>query len=199
MIKIGNNWDDLLKNEFPKEYYLKLSKFIDEEYTEKKIYPPRDQIFNIFKELQVEDIKIVIIGQDPYHQLGQAHGMAFSVMPGIKKPPSLVNIFKEIKEDIGCEIPASGYLLEWARQGVFLMNTCLSVERSKPNSHKGKGWEIFTDEVIGLIDADDTPKVFLLWGNDARKKKNLINQYRFYVLRRIGIYFQHIQFLPKRL
>ncbi len=182
MINIGNKWDDLLKNEFQKEYYLKLSKFIDEEYIYKKIYPPKDQLFSIFKVLKLEDIKIVIIGQDPYHQPGQAHGMAFSVMPGVKKPPSLVNIFKEIKEDIGCEIPDSGYLLEWARQGVFLMNTCLSVIDSKPNSHRKKGWEIFTDEVIRQIDADDTPKVFLIWGNDAKRKKELIQNENHLVL-----------------
>lgn len=174
MIEIGNSWDNILKKEFTKDYYLKLSKFIDSEYPQKKIYPPKDQLFSIFRVLQVEDIKIVIIGQDPYHQPGQAHGMAFSVMPGVKKPPSLVNIFKEIKDDIGCEIPDSGYLSGWAKQGVFLMNTCLSVVDSKPNSHKGKGWEIFTDEVIRLIDADENPKVFLLWGNDARKKRKLI-------------------------
>lgn len=174
MIEIGNSWDDLLKQEFQKDYYLKLSEYIESEYINKKIYPPKEQLFSIFNMLQVEAIKIVIIGQDPYHQPGQAHGMAFSVMPGIKKPPSLVNIFKEIKEDIGCEIPVSGYLLEWARQGVFLMNTCLSVVDSKPNSHKGKGWEIFTDQVIRIIDADENPKVFLLWGNEARKKRTLI-------------------------
>ncbi|KAF0091835.1 MAG: uracil-DNA glycosylase [Fusobacteria bacterium] len=174
MIHIGNSWDNLLKNEFTKEYYQKLNNFIDEEYINKNIYPQKDQLFSIFRVLQVEDIKIVIIGQDPYHQPGQAHGMAFSVMPGVKKPPSLVNIFKEIKEDIGCEIPDTGYLGGWAKQGVFLINTCLSVEESKPNSHKGKGWEIFTDEVIRLIDADDRPKVFFLWGNDARKKRTLI-------------------------
>lgn len=174
MIDIGNSWDNLLKNEFQKDYYLKLSNFIDEEYINKNIYPPKEQLFSIFRVLQVEEIKIVIIGQDPYHQPGQAHGMAFSVMPGVKKPPSLVNIFKEIKEDIGCKTPDSGYLLGWAKQGVFLMNTCLSVIDSKPNSHKGKGWEIFTDEVIRLIDADDSPKVFFLWGNDARKKRKFI-------------------------
>jgi uracil-DNA glycosylase len=132
--------------------------------------------------VELEEIKIVIIGQDPYHQPGQAHGMAFSVMPGVKKPPSLVNIFKELKEDIGCEIKDTGYLLGWARQGVFLMNTCLSVIDSKPNSHKNKGWEIFTDEVLRLIDADNSPKVFFLWGNDAKKKKELIKNKRHLVL-----------------
>ncbi len=182
MIEIGNTWDVLLKKEFQKEYFNKLNKFIEQEYVTKNIYPPKEQLFSIFKILQLEDIKIIIIGQDPYHQLGQAHGMAFSVMPEVKKPPSLVNIFKELKEDIGCDIPVSGYLMGWARQGVFLMNTCLSVIDSKPNSHKGKGWEIFTDEVIRLIDADDTPKVFLLWGNDAKKKRKLIQNKKHLVL-----------------
>lgn len=182
MIKIGRNWDNLLKSEYTKEYFIKLIEFIDKEYENKRIYPPKDQIFSIFEILEVGEIKVVIIGQDPYHRTGQAHGMAFSVMPGVKKPPSLVNIFKELKDDIGCEIPESGYLMGWARQGVFLMNTCLSVIDSSPNSHKGKGWEMFTDEVIRLIDQDETPKVFLLWGNDARKKRKLIKNARHLIL-----------------
>ena len=182
MIDIGNSWDILLKDEFNKEYYKKLSAFLDIEYMEKNIYPPKEDMFNIFKILEMKDIKVVILGQDPYHGKGQAHGMAFSVMPGVRKPPSLVNIFKEIRDDIGCEIPESGYLLGWARQGVFLMNTCLTVEEGRPNSHKGKGWEILTDKVIRLIDADDNPKVFLLWGNDARKKRSLLVNERHLVL-----------------
>lgn len=182
MITIGNNWDALLSEEYQKEYFHKLSEFVDMEYMTNSVYPPKDQLFSIFDILEVEDIKVVIIGQDPYHQPGQAHGMAFSVMPGVKKPPSLVNIFKELKEDVGCEIKDTGYLLGWARQGVFLMNTCLSVIDSKPNSHKGKGWEIFTDEVIRLIDEDNYPKVFLLWGNDARKKRDLIKNKKHLVL-----------------
>lgn len=182
MIEIGNNWDMILYEEFQKEYFKKLNTFVDQEYISKKVYPPKDQLFSIFKILEIEDVKVVIIGQDPYHQPGQAHGMAFSVMPGVKKPPSLVNIFKELKEDIGCEIPESGYLLGWARQGVFLMNTCLSVIDSKPNSHKGKGWEMFTDEVIRVIDKDEIPKVFVLWGNDARKKRKLIQNSKHLIL-----------------
>lgn len=182
MITIGNNWDALLSEEYQKEYFHKLSEFVDMEYMTNSVYPPKDLLFSIFDILEVEDIKVVIIGQDPYHQPGQAHGMAFSVMPGVKKPPSLVNIFKELKEDVGCEIKDTGYLLGWARQGVFLMNTCLSVIDSKPNSHKGKGWEIFTDEVIRLIDEDNYPKVFLLWGNDARKKRDLIKNKKHLVL-----------------
>ena len=185
MISLGtmdNNWDNFFKNELQKEYYLNLNTFLDKEYKEKKIYPPREQIFSIFKEVPLKEIKVVIIGQDPYHQEGQAHGFAFSVMPGVKKPPSLLNIFKEIKTDIGCDIPVSGYLGGWARQGVFLMNTCLTVEDSKPNSHKGRGWEILTDEVIRYIDMDDNPKVFILWGRDARNKIKLITNNKHLIL-----------------
>lgn len=179
---MDNNWDNFFKNELQKEYYLNLNTFLDKEYKEKKIYPPREQIFSIFKEVPLKEIKVVIIGQDPYHQEGQAHGFAFSVMPGVKKPPSLLNIFKEIKTDIGCNIPVSGYLGVWARQGVFLMNTCLTVEDSKPNSHKGRGWEILTDEVIRYIDMDDNPKVFILWGRDARNKIKLITNNKHLIL-----------------
>ncbi len=179
---LSNTWDDFFKDEFQKEYYLKLDSFVKKEYLEKNIYPTKENIFSIFKEVPLKDIKVVILGQDPYHKAGQAHGFAFSVMPGVRKPPSLVNIFKEIKTDIGCDIPDSGYLGGWARQGVFLMNTCLTVEEGKPNSHKGKGWEVLTDEVIKYIVEDKNPKVFMLWGNDARKKKKLINNEKHLVL-----------------
>ncbi|MDD2371141.1 MAG: uracil-DNA glycosylase [Firmicutes bacterium] len=181
-MKISKSWDRVFLDESQKEYFVKLNSFLDEEYQKKNIYPPKEEIFSIFKEVDLKDIKVVILGQDPYHKNGQAHGFAFSVMPGVKKPPSLVNIFKEIKMDIGCEIPEMGYLMGWAKQGVFLMNTCLTVEESKPNSHKGKGWEILTDEVIRQIDKDNNPKVFMLWGNDARKKKKLIKNERHLVL-----------------
>ncbi len=182
MINIGNSWDEFFKNECQKEYYIKLDSFLKKEYLENNIYPPKENILSIFKELPLKDIKVVILGQDPYHQAGQAHGFAFSVMPGVKKPPSLVNIFKEVKSDIGCSIPEMGYLLGWAKQGVFLMNTCLTVEECKPNSHKGHGWEILTDEVIRHIDKDDSPKVFMLWGRDARNKKELIQNEKHLVL-----------------
>lgn len=179
---LGNGWDEIFTVESQKEYFIKLNNFLNDEYQNKNIYPPEENIFSIFKEVELKDIKVVILGQDPYHKNGQAHGFAFSVMPGVKKPPSLVNIFKEIKMDIGCNMKDTGYLMGWAKQGVFLMNTCLTVEESKPNSHKGIGWEILTDEVIRLIDKDDNPKVFMLWGNDARKKKKLIQNEKHLVL-----------------
>ena len=182
MIEIGNSWDDFFEKETKKEYYQELRKFLIEEYKVKKIYPTMDNIFTIFKEVPLENIKVVILGQDPYHQPGQAHGMSFSVQPGINKPPSLVNIFKELQDDLGCKIPEGGYLLPWAKEGVFLMNTCLTVEEGRPNSHKGKGWERLTDEVIRLISAEEKPKVFLLWGNDAKKKKELISNPKHLIL-----------------
>lgn len=174
MANIGNSWDKFFEEETQKAYYLKLKEFLIEEYKYKRIYPKMENIFTIFREVPLENIKVVILGQDPYHQPGQAHGMSFSVMPGVRKPPSLINIFKELQADVGCPIPETGYLLPWARQGVFLMNTCLTVEEGKANSHKGHGWERLTDEVIRLIDEDSSPKVFFLWGRDARNKKELI-------------------------
>lgn len=182
MVNIGNSWDNFFAEETKKEYYLKLREFLKGEYKGKRIYPKMDEIFSVFKEVPLEDVKVVILGQDPYHQFGQAHGMAFSVKPGVRIPPSLVNIYKELKEDLGCPIPSTGYLLPWAKEGVFLMNTCLTVEDSKANSHKGKGWEILTDEVIKVINDDDNPKVFLLWGRDARNKSKLITNNRHLVL-----------------
>ena len=182
MIEVGNSWDEFFQKETKKEYYQELRKFLIEEYKFKKIYPTMDNIFTIFKEVPLEKIKVVILGQDPYHQPGQAHGMSFSVQPGISKPPSLVNIFKELHDDLGCKIPESGYLRPWAKEGVFLMNTCLTVEDGRPNSHKGKGWERLTDEVIRLISAEEKPKVFLLWGSDAKKKKELISNPKHLIL-----------------
>lgn len=182
MIASGNSWDNLLEAEFEKEYYRKLSRFLEEERKTKKIYPPADMTFSVFREVELKDIRVVILGQDPYHQKGQAHGMAFSVLPGVRKPPSLLNIMKELKEDLGCDIRESGYLLDWARQGVFLMNTCLTVEEGRPGSHRNMGWETLTDEVIRIIDRDDNPKAFLLWGADARKKKSLIRNERHLIL-----------------
>lgn len=174
VVNIGNSWDKFFAEETKNDYYLKLKEFLIQEYKCKRIYPKMENIFAIFKEVPIENIKIVILGQDPYHQAGQSHGVSFSVMPGVRKPPSLINIFKELKEDIGCSIPKTGYLLPWVKQGVFLMNTCLTVEEGKAKSHSGKGWERFTDEVIRFIDQDPAPKVFFLWGKDARNKKKLI-------------------------
>lgn len=175
MHKLNNSWDPFLMEESAKDYYKKLRTFLLEEYRTKHIYPAMENIYAIFREVPLENIEVVILGQDPYHQKGQAHGMSFSVLPGVRKPPSLLNIFKELSDDVGCPVPEDGCLLGWARQGVFLMNTCLTVEEGRPNSHKNKGWEILTDEVIRRISADERPKVFLLWGRDARAKKELIS------------------------
>lgn len=174
MVSIGNDWDALLKGEFEKEYYLKLREFLISEYKSQKVYPPMGDIFNALKYSSYGNTKVVIIGQDPYHQEGQAHGLCFSVNKGVKIPPSLVNIYKELHDDLGIEIPSHGYLESWAKQGVLLLNATLTVRDSKPMSHKGKGWEIFTDNVIKLLNDREKPMVFILWGNNARTKESLI-------------------------
>ena len=183
MVNIGNSWDEKLKGEFDKEYYLKLREFLKTEYGSRTIYPDMHDIFNSLKAASYEDIKVVIIGQDPYHEPGQAHGMAFSVKPGIEAPPSLKNIYKELASDIpGFIIPDSGYLQKWAEQGVLLLNAVLTVRAHQANSHKGKGWETFTDRVIELVNEKETPVVFLLWGANARAKKVLITNPKHFVL-----------------
>ena len=175
MVHIGNSWDDKLKGEFDKEYYLKLREFLKTEYSSRTVYPNMNDIFNSLKAASYEDVKVVILGQDPYHEPGQAHGMAFSVMPGTDIPPSLKNIYKEIAQDIpGFQIPSTGYLQTWAEQGVLLLNAVLTVRAHQANSHKGKGWEVFTDRVIQLVNDKNTPVVFMLWGANARAKKLLI-------------------------
>lgn len=183
MVNIGNSWDEKLKGEFDKEYYLKLREFLKTEYASRIIYPDMHDIFNSLKAASYEDIKVVIIGQDPYHEPGQAHGMAFSVKPGVEAPPSLKNIYKELASDIpGFTIPDSGYLQKWAEQGVLLLNAVLTVRAHQANSHKGKGWEVFTDRVIELVNEKETPVVFLLWGANARAKKSLITNPKHFVL-----------------
>ena len=183
MVNIGNSWDEKLKGEFDKEYYLKLREFLKTEYSTHVVYPDMHDIFNSLKAASYEDIKVVIIGQDPYHEPGQAHGMAFSVKPGIEAPPSLKNIYKELASDIpGFTVPQSGYLQKWAEQGVLLLNAVLTVRAHQANSHKGKGWEIFTDRVIELVNEKETPVVFLLWGANARAKKALITNPIHFVL-----------------
>ncbi|MDO5441146.1 MAG: uracil-DNA glycosylase [Bacillota bacterium] len=183
MVNIGNSWDEKLKGEFDKEYYLKLREFLKSEYSNHVIYPDMHDIFNALKAASYEDIKVVIIGQDPYHEPNQAHGMAFSVKPGVEAPPSLKNIYKELSSDIpGFVVPQDGYLQKWATQGVLLLNAVLTVRAHQANSHKGKGWEIFTDRVIELINEKETPVVFLLWGANARAKKALITNPIHYVL-----------------
>lgn len=169
-----NYFKNIIAEESQKDYYKKLHDFVDNEYRTKTIYPPRDKIFFALKSTPYEQVKVVIIGQDPYHGEGEAHGMCFSVNPGIKIPPSLQNIYKEINRDLGCKIPNNGYLLKWAKQGVLMLNSVLTVEKDRPASHKGRGWEIFTDKIIEEINKKDTPVVFLLWGNFAKQKQVLI-------------------------
>ena len=177
-----NHFKDIIDEESKKDYYIKLHEFIDNEYKTKTIYPPRENIFFALKNTPYEYVKVVIIGQDPYHGEGEAHGMCFSVNPGIKIPPSLQNIYKEIRRDLGCNIPNNGYLLKWARQGVLMLNAVLTVEKDKPASHQGKGWEIFTDRIIEEVNKKDTPVVFLLWGNFAKQKASLITNPKHLVL-----------------
>ncbi|SJZ37291.1 uracil-DNA glycosylase [Anaerorhabdus furcosa] len=169
-----NEWTPFLKEEFEKDYFKRLSAFIHEEYEHKKIYPIKQNVFAAFENTDFSDVKVVILGQDPYHQPNQAHGMCFSVQKGVAIPPSLLNIYKELYNDLGYPIAKHGYLMSWAKQGVFLLNTILTVEDSKPLSHKGKGWEIFTDEVIRKLNRREKPMVFILWGRNARDKKVLI-------------------------
>lgn len=184
MVNIGNHWDEILADEFNSEYYLKLRKFLIDEYRTQTIYPDMHDIFNALKETDFDDTKVLILGQDPYHGAGQAHGMAFSVKPGVKQPPSLVNIFRELREELGTPMPNpdNGYLLSWAKQGVLLLNTCLTVREGKPNSHKDKGWEKLTDAVISKLNDRQEPVVFILWGANARAKKSLITNERHLIL-----------------
>lgn len=179
---IGNEWDLVLSDEFKKDYFLKIKEFIDEEYSSKTIYPPYDEIFNAFKLTPLSNVKIVILGQDPYHEEGQAHGLAFSTPEGRPIPRSLKNIFKEINNEYDYPIPSSGCLEDWARQGVFLLNTVLTVEEGNANSHSKCGWQIFTDNVIKILNEQTQPIVFLLWGKQAEKKKELITNNNHLVL-----------------
>ena len=171
---IGNDWDSVLEDEFKKDYFLKVKEFVSEEYETKTIYPPRDEIFNAFKFTPLANVKVVILGQDPYHEAGQAHGLAFSTPDGRPIPRSLKNIFKEINEEYDYPIPESGCLEKWAEQGVFLLNTVLTVEDGNANSHSKCGWQTFTDNVIGILNNQKQPIVFMLWGKQAEKKKELI-------------------------
>lgn len=182
MVKINNDWDELLKEEFNKEYYLNLRSFLIDEYNKNEVFPNQNNIFEALKHTSYKNTKVVILGQDPYHGENQAHGLAFSVQPSVKIPPSLLNIYKELHDDIGCYIPNNGYLIPWADQGVLLLNTALTVRANEANSHKGKGWEIFTDEIIKLLNERIDPVIFVLWGANARKKKEYIDESKHYVL-----------------
>ncbi len=174
-MKLSCDWDDIIGEEFEKDYYLSLRQFLKQEYFSRKIYPDMYDIFAALKETPFSSVKVVILGQDPYHGEGQAHGLCFSVKPGVPKPPSLENIFKEISSDLGIRIPESGCLLPWAREGVLLLNATLTVRAGAPLSHAGRGWETFTDAVISSLNRKKTPVVFLLWGSNARAKKALIH------------------------
>lgn len=174
MVNLGNNWDILLHDEWGKDYYKNLRKFLVSEYRTQTVYPDMNDIFNSLKFTDYKDVKAVILGQDPYHEPGQAHGLCFSVKKGVPAPPSLQNIYKEIHAELGIPIPNHGELTSWAKQGVLLMNTVLTVRRGQANSHKGMGWEIFTDNVIKLLNERPEPIVFLLWGANARSKAKLI-------------------------
>lgn len=175
MIEFNNDWDELLKDEFKKDYYLRLRQFLINEYRTQTIFPGMYDIYNAFKYTSYNDVKAVIIGQDPYHGLGQAHGLCFSVKKGVAPPPSLVNIFKEIKSDLGIDNTGKhGELTKWAKNGVLLLNNVLTVRSGQANSHKNAGWEQFTDDVIALLDKREKPMVFLLWGANARSKTKII-------------------------
>lgn len=173
MVNIGNSWDNVLKDDFSGENYQNLRRFLAEEYRTHTIYPDMHHIFSALKETAFEDVKVVIIGQDPYHNPGQAHGMCFSVMPGTDTPPSLVNVFKEIKSDLGIA-NTNPYLIDWAKQGVLLLNAVLTVRAGQAGSHRGKGWEILTDSIIKKLNERNEPIVFMLWGAYARSKKGYV-------------------------
>ena len=179
---IGNSWDILLSEEYKKDYFKNLKDFVISEYKNKTIYPKISEIFKAFIETSYEDVKVVILGQDPYYGENEAEGLSFSVKIGIAKPPSLINIFTELKNDLGCNIPNHGSLVSWAKQGVLLLNSTLTVVKDTPKSHSNKGWEIFTDEVIKIINKKNKPVVFILWGSDARNKKQLITNPIHYII-----------------
>ena len=178
MINIGNDWDGLLKGEFEKPYFKQLREFLAKEYREHEIYPPAQDIFNALRYSSYENTKVIILGQDPYHEPGQAQGLCFSVGKGVQIPPSLINIYKEIENDLGIAPQDHGSLISWARQGVLLLNTVLTVRRGQANSHRGKGWEIFTDRIVELINERKKPAVFILWGSNARSKQELITKWK---------------------
>ncbi len=182
MAAIANDWLEPLKPEFSKQYYRDLYQKVVEEYKTHLIFPPSDDIFNAFALTPLKEVKVVIIGQDPYHNVGQAHGLCFSVRPDVEIPPSLVNIYKELNDDLGCYVPNNGYLVKWAKQGVLLLNTVLTVRAHQANSHRGMGWEQFTDAAIRILNEEDRPIVFILWGAPAQTKKKMLNNPRHLIL-----------------
>lgn len=178
-----NDWQELLKDEMKKEYYIKLRDFLEEEYRTQTIYPEMDNIFNALHYTSYKDTKVVILGQDPYHGPNQSYGLAFSVKPGVKTPPSLRNIYKELKEDLDCYIPNNGCLTKWAKEGVLLLNTSFTVRGGEANSHNRVGWEIFTDNIIKLLNEREDPVVFILWGNNAIKKEEFITNSKHHIIK----------------
>lgn len=182
MVKLNNDWDDILRDEFTKSYYLNLREFLKKEYSNYKIFPHMNDIFNALKLTQYKDTKVVILGQDPYHDDNQAHGLAFSVKPNVATPPSLLNIYKELKQELGCYIPNNGYLVSWAKQGILLLNTALTVRAHEANSHKNRGWEIFTDNIISYLNNRNDSVIFVLWGSNARNKRDLITNPKHFIL-----------------
>ncbi len=175
MAMIDNDWLSVLDDEFRKPYYKELYQFVKEEYNTTQVFPPAEDIFNAFHLTPLSEVKVVIIGQDPYHNVGQAHGLCFSVKPDVDLPPSLVNIYQELSDDLGCKIPNNGYLVKWAKQGVLMLNTVLTVRAHMANSHHGKGWEKFTDAAIKALNEQNRPIVFILWGRPAQMKKSMLN------------------------
>ncbi|MFC4803212.1 uracil-DNA glycosylase [Neobacillus sp. GCM10023253] len=180
---LKNDWEHLLEGEFEKPYYQRLRKVLAAEYQTREIYPDKYDIYNALHFTPYHDTKVVIIGQDPYHGPGQAHGLSFSVKPGVGVPPSLQNIYKELQSDLGCYIPNNGFLEKWAKQGVLMLNAVLTVQAGTPNSHKGLGWEMFTDKVIETLNHRETPVVFILWGNFAQQKQQLITSSRHFIIK----------------
>jgi uracil-DNA glycosylase len=183
VVILHNDWSPIVEEEFQKPYYLFLRQFLVDEYNSRVIYPNKEDIFSALHLSSYANTKVVILGQDPYHGPGQAHGLSFSVKPGVKTPPSLQNMFQELQTDLGCTIPNNGYLVKWAEQGVLLLNTVLTVREGEPNSHKGKGWELFTDRVIQALNGRAEPVVFILWGSHAGAKGSLIDANKHRIIR----------------
>lgn len=179
---LQNKWFELLNREREREYYINLQKFLEEEYQQHRIYPPREKIFQALNKTDYDEVSVVILGQDPYHGIRQANGLSFSVSTGEKIPPSLRNMYKELQMDVGVNVPKHGDLVSWAEQGVLLLNTVLTVREGEANSHKGKGWEIFTDKIISLLNEREQPVIFVLWGNQAKLKKKLIDENRHFII-----------------
>ncbi len=184
-VNIKNDWMELLEDQFQMKYYTELNDFLTNEYGSKTIFPDKYDIFNALNYTAYKDVNVVILGQDPYHGPNQSHGLSFSVKPGVRIPPSLINIYKELKDDLNCYIPNNGYLKKWADQGVLLLNTSLTVRSGEANSHKNKGWEIFTDAIISILNKREKPIVFILWGNNAISKEKLITNKAHYIIKSV--------------